>query len=981
MKVKYTYKNFLCLFAVIFLMALTNQQVQAQNITVTGVVTDQYQEPLTGANVQVVGTTIGTSTGLDGDFSLSCPAGSTLEISYIGFLPQQVAAAANLNIVLKEDAITLAEAVVVGIGYGTMRKSDLTGAIASVSAKDLKKGVITSAEQLLQGKVAGLTVLQGSGDPAAGASMRLRGGTSLSASNSPLVVVDGIPGVDFNTVQPSEILSIDVLKDASAAAIYGSRGANGVIIVTTNRTGDTSRRSIEYNGFVAVASVAKHMDLLSANQWRGYVRDNNLLNAIDYGGDTDWQKELERTAISHSHNLYMTSVNDNSGYRASISYQDNQGVLKRSNMDRLSGSVSAHQYALDKRLKAEVGVSATYDKWNPIDMRIIERATNLNPTVPVKDRNGEYTSIGGTNTENPVELLENRYMDDSRHRILGYGKLEFEIIKNLKAVGNASYEFNSHQRRTYIPTYAVMEGRTERGRGERSVADYHNMQLETYLTYDFALNDAHKFNVMGGYSYLRNKYEGFGASRRGFDTDLFKYNNLAAGSDYRAGDVYSYKGEANLVSFFGRINYNLLGKYMFTATLRRDGSSRFGDNHKWGLFPSLSGAWRLSDEEFMQPASGWLDNLKVRMGFGITGNQDGIGEYKSLAILSADGASYYDGTTGTWKKSYAPTQNTNPDLKWESTSQYNVGLDFGIFSRINGSLEFYYKKTSDLLWTYPVPQPPYLVGTMLANVGDLTNKGVELTLNANIMNASDFRWDANLTVSYNDQKIDKLSNEVFQESGLKAGSLHGLRGMSGLYSQIIKEGYPVGAFWGPKCSGIDADGNYIINRDADGNPIDEYLGSALPKVNLGFGMNFSYKDFDLGFAAYGMFGQKVLNATAMSMYDPTRLPSQNVPDKFLSSGIKSDPQFSDYWVENGSFLRLQSVTLGYTIPKTKNFGIERIRVYVTGENLFVISGYSGVDPEVRLSDDSGNELNSPGIDRFNYYPRPRTFSVGLNVAF
>lgn len=976
MKVKYTYKNFLGLLAVLFLMALAPQQVYAQNITVTGVVVDSFNEPLTGANVQVVGTTTGTTTDLDGNFSLSCPTGSLLTISYIGYLPQQVNAAANLRIVLQEDAITLSEAVVVGIGYGTMRKSDLTGAIASVNAKDLKKGVITSAEQLLQGKVAGLTIVQGSGDPASGASMRLRGGTSLSASNSPLVVVDGIPGVDFNTVQPSEILSIDVLKDASAAAIYGSRGANGVIIVTTNRTGDTSRRSIEYNGYMAVASVANHMDLLSANQWRGYVRENNLLNAIDYGGDTNWQKELERTAISHSHNLYMTSVNENSGYRASITYQDNQGVLKRSNMSRLAGSISAHQYALDKRLKLEAGVSVSYDQWNPIDMRIIERATNLNPTVPVKDRNGEYTSIGGTNTENPVEILQNRTMDDSRHRILGYGKLEFEILTGLKAVANGSYEYNSQKRRTYVPTTAVMEGRAERGRGERHLGDYHNMQLETYLTYDFAINDDHKFNIMGGYSYLRNTYEGFGAIRRGFDTDMFLYNNLAAGSDYRAGDVYSYKGEANLISFFGRVNYNLMGRYMFTATLRDDGSSRFGNNNKWGLFPSLSAAWRLSDESFMESTANWLDNLKVRMGYGITGNQDGIGEYRSLAILSADGASYYDGITGTWKKSYAPTQNTNPDLKWESTTQYNLGIDFGIFRRFTGSLELYYKKTSDLLWTYPVPQPPYLVGTMMANVGDLTNKGVELTLNTNILQTKDFRWDASLTFSYNDQKIDKLSNEVFEESGLKTGSLHGLRGMSGLYSQIVKEGYPVGAFYGPKCEGIDADGNYIIQRDANGNPVDELLGSALPKYNLGLNMNFSYRDFDFGFAAYGMFGQKILNATAMSMYDPTRLPSQNVPDDFLSSGIKSDPLFSSYWVENGSFFRLQSATLGYTIPKTKDIGIERVRVYLTGENLFVLTGYSGIDPEV-----STNGLDSPGIDRFNGYPRPRTVSIGLNVAF
>ena len=421
-----------------------------------------------------------------------------------------------------------------------------------------------------------------------------------------------------------------------------------------------------------------------------------------------------------------------------------------------------------------------------------------------------------------------------------------------------------------------------------------------------------------------------------------------------------------------------MGKYMLTATLRRDGSSRFGANHKWGTFPSVSLAWRISDEAFMESTTSWLNNLKLRAGYGVTGNQAGIGEYKSLAVLSADGASYYDAASGTWKKSYVQAQNVNPNLKWESTAQLNIGLDFGIFNRINGTIEFYHKKTSDLLWTYPVPQPPYQVGTMLANVGDLVNKGIEVSLSANILRQKDLTLDANVTFAYNDQEITKLSNDAYQAVGLQAGSLHGLRGMSGMYSQIIKEGYPSGAFYGPKCSGIDSDGNYIINRDEDGKPINEYLGSAQPKFNLGFGMNLTYRDFDFSFAGYGMFGQKVLNATRMAMFDPTRLPAQNVPDDFLESGIKSDPVFSSYFVENGSFFRLQSVTLGYTLPGVKKIGLEKIRFYLTGENLFCITGYSGIDPEVSLPD---NVLEGPGIDRFNSYPRPRTFSLGVNISF
>lgn len=969
----------LCSLFILFMMTGLCETATAQNITATGKVVDKNQEPLIGATVRIVGAQGGTITGMDGDFSLSCPSNSTLEISFVGYISQKVNAGTRLSIVLQEDAIALEETVIVGVGYGTMRKSDLTGAITSVNAKDMKQGIITSAEQLLQGKVAGLSVVQSSGAPEAGASIRLRGGTSLSASNGPLVVVDGIPGVDFNSVQPSEIVSIDVLKDASAAAIYGSRGANGVIIVTTNRAAsDTEQKSIQYNGYVAIGQVAKHMDLLSADQWRAYVRENNVGQAIDYGADTDWQKELERTAISHSHNVAISNSRKDNGYRASITYQNNQGVIVRNSMNRLAGSLAAYQTGWNGRLRIEAGINANFDSWHPIDNRIFERMTNLNPTFPVYDQNGDFAQIGGTNTENPVEINANRADDQKRHRFLGYGKVELDLVKGLKAVANGSYEYQSTEGGLYKPTYAMMEGKSEKGWGQRTYAKYTNKQIETYLNYDLELARIHRMNFMAGYSYLINVYDGFGSSRSGFDTDAFLYNNLAAGSDFRAGDVYSYKGEAKLASFFGRINYNLMGKYMLTATLRRDGSSRFGANHKWGTFPSVSLAWRISDEAFMESTTSWLNNLKLRAGYGVTGNQAGIGEYKSLAVLSADGASYYDAASGTWKKSYVQAQNVNPNLKWESTAQLNIGLDFGIFNRINGTIEFYHKKTSDLLWTYPVPQPPYQVGTMLANVGDLVNKGIEVSLSANILRQKDLTLDANVTFAYNDQEITKLSNDAYQAVGLQAGSLHGLRGMSGMYSQIIKEGYPSGAFYGPKCSGIDSDGNYIINRDEDGKPINEYLGSAQPKFNLGFGMNLTYRDFDFSFAGYGMFGQKVLNATRMAMFDPTRLPAQNVPDDFLESGIKSDPVFSSYFVENGSFFRLQSVTLGYTLPGVKKIGLEKIRFYLTGENLFCITGYSGIDPEVSLPD---NVLEGPGIDRFNSYPRPRTFSLGVNIAF
>ena len=971
--------NNLATFMVTLLLLMMGQQLSAQGFKATGTVVDSNQEPLIGATVKVVGAQGGAVTDIDGTFTVDCEQGATLDISYVGCLSQQVKAARGMKIVMVEDAKTLDETVVVGVGYGTMRKSDLTGAIASVQAKDMKQGVITSTEQLLQGKVAGMSIVQSSGAPEAGASIRLRGGTSLSASNGPLVVVDGIPGVDINSVQPSEIVSMDILKDASAAAIYGSRGANGVIIITTNRqAADQEQNYMQYNGYVAFAGVARNLDLLSADQWRSYVREQGLLNAIDYGADTDWQEELERTAVSHSHNVLFGSSKKGRGYRASVTYQNNQGVIKRNNMNRLAGSLTAYQTAWQGRLRLDEGINANFDSWHPVDTRIFERMTNLQPTFPVYNEDGSFAQLNGTNTENPVELNTDRTNDQKRHRFLGYAKAELDIIDGLTATVNTSYEYNSLKAGLYKPTYARMEGQSEKGWGQRTYGDYTNKQIELYLTYDKEIARIHRINLMGGYSYLDNTYEGFGATRSGFDTNAFGYNNLAAGTDFRQGDVYSYKGDAKLISFFGRANYNLMDRYMLTATLRRDGSSRFGENHKWGTFPSVSLAWRVSSEPFMKGTEHWLDNLKVRMGYGVTGNQNGIGEYKSLSILSASGAAYYDAATDSWKNSYTQTQNTNPDLKWEQTAQWNLGIDFSVFNRLRGTLELYHKKTSDLLWTYPVPQPPYLVGTMLANVGDLVNKGVELTLGANIVRTGDWTFDANLSFSYNHQEITKLSNDQYQAVGLQAGSLHNLRGMSNIYSQVIKEGYPAGAFWGPRCKGIDENGKYILETDADGNVVQDYLGSAQPKYNLGLSLSATYRAFDLSVAAYGMFGQKILNATRMAMYDPTRFPSQNVLDDFMTSGITDNPTFSDYFIENGSFFRLQSATLGYTLPRPEALGLSRLRFYVTAENLFCLTGYKGLDPEVSVPD---NVLDAPGIDFFNAYPRPRTFSVGVNVSF
>ncbi|NMH29341.1 TonB-dependent receptor [Flavobacterium sp. SE-s28] len=943
---------------------------QAKKI-VTGRINDSSGQSLPGATVSEQGGNKSTLSDAEGKFAIETETGKVLEISFVGFVTQQVTVDANtaeITVNLKEDAMMLKDVEVVAVGYGTQKRSDLTGAVSSVSAKDLNKGNLTSTELVLQGKVAGLTLVRGTGDPSSGASLRLRGGTSLSASNNPLIVVDGIPGVDMNTVQPSDIKSIDVLKDASATAIYGSRGANGVIIITTK--GNTKGLTVNYSGLTGVGFAQNHVDLLSGDQWRGYVRDNNLQDAVDYGANTNWQKELEQTAFSHNHTLSLNSGKELSGVRASINYFDNEGIIKTTGMERLAGNLSMYQYALEKRFRFDVGIFANVDKWHPLDYRIFERAFNLNPTIPVYDQNGNFTQVGGTLNENPVEIMTNRIADNERHRLLGYFKTEIQIIDGLKAVGNFSLEHNAMKGSTYKPSYAMMEGMTENGYAQKIYGDYTNSQMETYFTYNKTF-DKHSIGAVAGYSFLENVYEGFGAQRSGFGTDLFTYNNLGAGQDYRLGDVYSYKGKSRLVSFYGRLNYSFDDKYFVTGTLRRDGSSRFGANHKWGTFPSASVAWKLSSESFMTGVKDVVSSLKLRVGYGVTGNQDGIGEYKSLSILGVGSDSYYDPATQSWSLAYSPVQNPNPDLKWESTAQTNIGIDFTLFDRVTGSIDYYNKQTKDLLYTYEVPQPPFLVGTMLANVGEISNKGIEVSLNANIIKGDDFTWDASVVFAKNKQKIEKLSNDLYRTDAIPSGSLHGLSGFSNQYSQIIAEGYPVGTFWGPTTSGLDENGAFIIPTDENGDVIKGDLGSAQPDFTLGATMNFTYKKWDLGISGYGMFGQKVLNATGMMINDPNRLPSYNVPDAFLSSGITSPPTYSSYWVQDGSFFRLQNMTLGYTM----NLKQSKIRLYLMGENLAVLTGYQGTDPEV---DNTG--LSAPGIDRYNNYPRPTTVSFGLNIT-
>jgi TonB-dependent starch-binding outer membrane protein SusC len=957
----------------------------AQKIQVTGkVVSSDKQEPLPGVVVTVKGTSVGSVTDLDGNFKVDVPdENAVLVFQYVGYLNEEVLVGTNRNITvsLVMDITNLDEVVVVG--YGTMRKGDLTGAIASVNADDLNKGVITTTEQVLQGKVAGLTVLKGSGDPTAGATMRLRGATSLSASSTPLVVVDGIPGVDINTVAPSDIESIDVLKDASSAAIYGSRGANGVIIITTKKP--KSGKKVEYNSSAAWGWVSNHIDMLTADEYRALPEKDPKIKIKDFGGNTDWVRAMEQRGFTQSHDISLSTGNEDGGMHAAINYLDSKGVIITSNLKRIGLNVNGYTYGLNKKLRIELGTHTTFDSYHPVNYSFFEHAYNQNPTLPIKDSNGVYYGSTAIRDRTPIEELKTDIHDNTTKRILGYAKAELEFIDGLKGVVSLSDEYNSRQERIYVPKTSQ---RAQDGQiAQRGLNDYNTQQLESYLNYTKDFNGAHHLNMMGGYSYLNTVYEDLMARTRDFITDITEYNSLQSGKTINSGDVTSKKYENTMVSFYGRLNYSYKGKYVITATLRRDGSSKFGINKKWGTFASYAFAWNVSDEAFMASTKGWLNNLKLRVGYGETGSQDAIPQYSTLALYSSGSGKYYNPLTNAWESSYSISQNSNPYLKWESTTQVNAGIDFSIFDRLRGTVEVYNKITNGLIYKYDVPTPPYPYGQMLANVGNLSNKGVELTLNTYLLKTNDFQWDVDLSLAKNKLVVDKLSNDQFKTDKIMMGDLIGINGLTNAQAQILYEGGSVGTFWLQECSGLDTNGKFLnVNGDVLSSKDDSLkkdMGNAQPKLTVGLSTRLSYKKWDLNISTYGIFGQKVYNATAMVLYDYSRIPTYNAPSDYLEKGIKSAPTMSSYWLEDASFFRIQSVSLGYTF-EMKNAYISRLRLYASGENLLVFTKYSGIDPEINIENAGGvvpAALNNPGIDRFNMYPRARTFSLGLNVTF
>lgn len=968
----------------------------SQNRVINGKVLDENGNPLPGATVTAIGTRSTVSADSNGVFRLSIPPLiTTLAISSIGFINTNVELNGRtaINVSLKTDNKLLSDVVVVG--YGTVRKRDVTGAVANVTSRDFSPGVINNPLQQIQGKVAGLVITQVGGDPNANLIIRLRGQTSLSGGQTPLIVVDGIALDDPNqlsSIPAADVASYDILKDVSATAIYGARGANGVIIINTKK-GTTGRTLVEYNGYVGVDRLEKGFDLLTANEWRSAVKTlpgitRETIAGLDKGANTDWLKALTRKAYTQSHNLSVSGGTGNFNYRASVNYINQPGIVINTGKEQLGLRFFAQQKAFNNKLDLQVSLFSSQNNRKYADYNVFGFVNTTPPTYPVYNPDGSFFAFYDFDQQNPVaqQLLEQNTAKDVLTQM--FGKIDYEITKGLKIGIQGSTSHLNTLAQYFQPTLPAV-GNINNARQTNSNVD--SKKGDIHLNY---LKDLGKHNISatGVYEYNDFQYGNFTASGQNYLVPALSYNNLGGGNP-ALNSIGSYQQEFKIISFLGRVVYNYNSKYYATASFRRDGSSKFGVNNRWGNFPSLSVAWRLKNENFLKDVA-WIDELKVNAGTGVVGNQDAIGPYNTLLTLGGAGRFFNSANSSyPYPQSYAPNQNANRSLKWEERHGTNLGVSFGFFkNRLNGNINAFNDKTKNLLFNYAVPVPPFFYSSILANVGELTNKGLEIQLNGDVVRGRDFSWTASGQITFINTRITSLSG-VYDSTKISTdkvpvGYAVG-RGYAGNAISYLKVGYAPYVFFLPKYAGLSpaVDPGTNSNQlyyDENGKTTPDITKAAnhyinpTPKFNYAFFSTFSYKNLELNFSLRGVYGQKLFNNFSNITSNIARLPGNNVTKEALTNGIKGSQTASDLWMENASYLRLDNLTLSYNFKHVS--GLQNLRVYVTGTNVFVITPYKGIDPEIRNGD-----TNQAYIDVNDYgdafYPRSKSIILGLNVSF
>ncbi|WP_442591319.1 SusC/RagA family TonB-linked outer membrane protein [Pedobacter sp. AW31-3R] len=974
----------------LFLLLLSVMGAQAQE-KVTGTVKDVKGIPLPGVSILEKGKKNGSRTDEKGNFSIQLTApNAVLVFSYLGYKTIETSAVTTggMGIVLQDDIAGLDEVVV--IGYGTQRKGDVTSAVVSVKAADFLGGNVQDASDLIRSKVAGLNITKGSGDPNASSRILLRGISTLEGSTSPLILVDGVVG-DMATVAPESIESVDVLKDASAAAIYGTRGANGVILITTKKGSRGEQSQVTYHSYASVSNYYKLPEFMSAQDVR-----EGLTSFTDQGTETDWIKEVTRTGITQNHSLNLSGGMKNTTYSANVTYRDENGVINGTNANTLKSTFDINHYMLNDIVKLNFNVIVGEKKNNATvasDLGVVNvyrQALIRNPTAPVYNTDGSYyEDYNVFQYYNPVAMV-NEFNGERKERWSRLtGNLTIEPVKGWKT--NIMLSRNTETGLYgYYATKKYFSSTINgyNGSAYRSDADSRSDNMELTSSYNKTIGK-HSFTALAGYSYLYNVFESGSMFNFNFPTDVYSYHNINQGVALKDGraSIGSSKSDDKLIGFFGRLSYNYDNRFNLLASFRREGSTKFGDNNKWGSFPAVSAGWTLSNEAFMKDLT-WLSSLKLRAGYGVTGVIPGS-SYLSLTKYNY-GTNYF--VDGKWVSGLGPTEyNPNPDLHWEKSKELNIGVDFSLFKeRLSGSVDVYNKKTSDMLWDYNVPLPPNLSTLTKANVGKMQNKGIEVMLAGVPVRGEAFEWRSNLTFSHNKNKLVSLSNDLYQTVNFLNTGYAG--DPISVPTHRLEVGQSFGNYWGLKSVGLSENGLWMIENPQTGEAEEfqtsmltdnyrQYLGNGLPKVFLGWGNTFKYKRFDLNVQMSAQLGFEILNEQRMFYENNSIAYNRLASAKDLVYGVSTlstaqSQTFVSYYLEKGDFLKMDNVALGYTFDLSKSKAVKNLRLYVTGENLFCITKYSGLDPELTNTD-----LQGAGNDPRDKYPTIRSFTFGINVLF
>ena len=979
----------------IIIKPLQKAQTSGKKVKVRGVIKDETGEPIIGATVRVKGQSEGTVSDFDGNFTLDVTDDNTLQISYIGYQTQEFAVGKqhHFSIVLEEDKKILNEVVV--IGYGTQKKGDITSSVGSVKSEDFTAGAINDAGQLIQGKIAGLSVTNPSGNPVGGTEISLRGNTTiLGASTNPLILIDGVPG-DFNTVAPEDIESIDVLKDGSAAAIYGSRGTNGVVLITTKKSKGNNINEVQYSGYLSLSTIAKKPDFCDADDYRQQIKDGLRDAAWDLGDNTNWIDAITRTGLSHVHNISFKGGNAQTNYIFNVNYRNLQGIFKRSDKEEFQGRAEVNHSMFDDKLRFnfqllgnQTGYTATSDggSFNTYSWR---QALIHNPTEPIKNADGSWhENTGIFNYDNPVSRI---YECDGEQKISQTrfsSNITLTPIKELTFNALFSYD-KINQEGGYYETKKHISNVRDGMNGYASTGGSSTVTKLVELTAQFHKNFGdHTIQALAGYSYQESTYSNQYERNYNFPTDLYSWHNIGVGQALKEGlgTEYSYWLDTNLIGFFGRLNYNYKNRYLLMASVRHEAASQLaGTNKPWGTFPSVSLGWRITEEKFMKNQK-VFDDIKLRAGYGVTGSQPSQ-SFLGVPLLGYGDYYLYNGQ---WIRALQPTQNSNDKLKWEEKHEYDIGADFSILNyRLNVSVDWYYRLIKGLLYDYSVPSPPNLYTTTRANVGEMSNNGLEIMVNAIPVQTKDFKWETTITFSTNSNKLKSLSNDLYQTSSdyFMTGWIEEPIKTE---SHIVRIGHKVGDIYGFKVVDVDESGKWIY-LDKNGNRVnyDEFthsfedkqiLGNGVPKWYLGFNNQFRYKNFDLAINMRGAFGFQIMNGMRMfyenrSRQDWNRLRSAY--DKVFGKAVLNtlcSEEFNSYYVENGDYWKIDNITLGYSFSKINKW-IKTLRLYASVNNAITITGYKGIDPEVSTSG------LAPSYDNRDSYPHTRAFTFGMNVTF